>query len=119
MMRRTVDVLLAGAALIALAPLLLLIALLIWIREGRPVLFIQRRAGVGGVPFCMFKFRTMRVDAPDRPQPGELPGVAVGPPGRSAITYSRGMRPSPTLRSSGLGVSCTETRELGDAGPVG
>jgi lipopolysaccharide/colanic/teichoic acid biosynthesis glycosyltransferase len=63
MMRRIVDILLAGAALIALAPLLLLIAFLIWLQEGRPVLFIQRRAGLGGVPFRMFKFRTMRVDA--------------------------------------------------------
>jgi len=42
------------------APLLLLIGLMIWLSEGRPVLFRQRRVGHGGRVFLLYKFRTMR-----------------------------------------------------------
>lgn len=52
--------LLALLALIVLAPLLLLIAVLVFASVGRPVLFRQRRCGLSGVPFRMVKFRTMR-----------------------------------------------------------
>ena len=54
-------------AVVAAAPLLLLltavVALLVWIDSGRPVLFFQDRVGLGGRPFRMVKFRTMRHDA--------------------------------------------------------
>lgn len=53
------DRLLACAALLILAPLLLLIALLVRLRLGAPVLFRQRRPGYQGRPFIMLKFRTM------------------------------------------------------------
>lgn len=58
------DRLLATGALILLAPLLLLIALLVRIRLGAPVLFRQQRPGLHGRPFTMLKFRTM-TDARD------------------------------------------------------
>jgi lipopolysaccharide/colanic/teichoic acid biosynthesis glycosyltransferase len=63
LVKRTVDVVVAAVGLIALAPLLLLIALLIRLDSPGPVIFRQRRVGRGGMPFKMYKFRTMRANA--------------------------------------------------------
>jgi putative colanic acid biosysnthesis UDP-glucose lipid carrier transferase len=59
--KRALDILVAGSALLALAPLLLLIALAIRLSSRGPVLFRQSRTGLGGVPFSIVKFRTMSV----------------------------------------------------------
>jgi lipopolysaccharide/colanic/teichoic acid biosynthesis glycosyltransferase len=61
--KRAFDLVVAVAALILLGPLLLLVAGLLLVTEGRPVLFRQRRVGRYGQPFTMLKFRTMVVDA--------------------------------------------------------
>lgn len=58
-MKRLFDVLLSGAALILLAPLMLILAILIRLRLGAPVLFRQVRPGFDGRPFLMLKFRSM------------------------------------------------------------
>ena len=58
-----VDRLVAGVALVLLSPILLAIAALIWLDDGRPALLAQERAGRAGRPFRMFKFRTMVNDA--------------------------------------------------------
>jgi lipopolysaccharide/colanic/teichoic acid biosynthesis glycosyltransferase len=58
--KRSCDLILGLTALILSSPAILLIALLVLVREGRPVLFHQSRVGRGGLPFTMFKFRTMR-----------------------------------------------------------
>jgi lipopolysaccharide/colanic/teichoic acid biosynthesis glycosyltransferase len=58
--KRVLDVCLAAGGLVLLAPLLSLVALLVWLDDpGAPVLFRQRRCGRGGRPFEMLKFRTM------------------------------------------------------------
>jgi lipopolysaccharide/colanic/teichoic acid biosynthesis glycosyltransferase len=57
------DRLVAAALLAALAPLLLLLALLARFLGGSPLLYVQRRGGLYGRPFDMLKFRTMRVGA--------------------------------------------------------
>lgn len=64
------DILVAGALLIVLSPLLLAIALAVrWTSKG-PALFAQQRAGKDGRPFTLYKFRTMRLDAePFGPSP--------------------------------------------------
>lgn len=62
--KRLFDVALAIPGLIALAPLLGLLALLVRWRLGRPVLFRQTRPGLHGQPFELYKFRTM-TDARD------------------------------------------------------
>jgi exopolysaccharide biosynthesis polyprenyl glycosylphosphotransferase len=57
------DVLFAALALIALSPVLLLATLAIWVTMGRPIFFVQDRAGLYGRKFRMLKFRTMVQDA--------------------------------------------------------
>jgi lipopolysaccharide/colanic/teichoic acid biosynthesis glycosyltransferase len=61
--KRLMDIVGAAAALVLLAPVLGLVALGIMVAQGRPVLFRQPRAGLGGRPFLIAKFRTMRVGA--------------------------------------------------------
>ena len=58
--KRLFDLIVAGTALIVLAPLLALLALLVRAGMGAPVLFRQDRPGLHGVPFTLYKFRTMR-----------------------------------------------------------
>ena len=58
-MKRLFDVLLSGAAILVLSPLMLILALLVRLKLGRPVLFRQVRPGVDGIPFVMLKFRSM------------------------------------------------------------
>jgi lipopolysaccharide/colanic/teichoic acid biosynthesis glycosyltransferase len=53
------DWLIAVAALVALFPLLLALALAIAFAMGRPVVFRQKRIGLNGKPFRFVKFRTM------------------------------------------------------------
>ena len=58
-MKRAMDIVLAMAALLALAPLLLGAALAIALETGLPVLFRQTRVGLNGREFGMYKFRSM------------------------------------------------------------
>lgn len=78
---RGVDVLFAVIGLVLSAPLLFSIYLLILLLDGRPVLFRQKRIGKDGVPFTMFKFRTMREAYSDDGQPLP-PGERMTPLGR-------------------------------------
>jgi exopolysaccharide biosynthesis polyprenyl glycosylphosphotransferase len=66
LMKRAVDVVGAGVALVLAAPLMLAIAVAVRLDSPGPALFRQRRAGRGGVPFQMLKFRTMTADAEAR-----------------------------------------------------
>lgn len=63
MLKRVFDVIVSGAALIALAPLFPLVALAIRLDSRGPVIFSQLRAGAGGRPFRMHKLRTMMANA--------------------------------------------------------
>jgi polysaccharide biosynthesis protein PslA len=64
-LKRSLDLAIAGAALLALAPLMLLTALAIRLDSGGPILFVQPRLGRGNRLFPMYKFRSMRSDACD------------------------------------------------------
>jgi lipopolysaccharide/colanic/teichoic acid biosynthesis glycosyltransferase len=61
-LRRTLDVLCAAAATSILAPVMLIVAIAIWIESGGPILFSQLRLGQHGRPFRMYKFRKFRPD---------------------------------------------------------
>ncbi|SFE00783.1 WecB/TagA/CpsF family glycosyltransferase [Roseivivax sediminis] len=64
--RRALDLTLAGGALLLLLPVALLLAAAIRIDSRGPVLFCQTRIGKDGVPFRLYKFRSMHVDAEAR-----------------------------------------------------
>ncbi|WBA43071.1 sugar transferase [Hymenobacter canadensis] len=61
--KRLLDVVLAGAALLCLSPLLLLVAGLIKLESRGPVLYYSHRVGTGYKVFRFWKFRSMRPDA--------------------------------------------------------
>ena len=65
-MKRAFDTLVAGGALFVLSPLLLVVAVLIKLEDGGPVLFVQRRLGRGNQFFDMYKFRSMRTEKLDQ-----------------------------------------------------
>ena len=58
--KRILDILLSALALILLSPVLLVIALLVRVKLGSPVIFSQVRPGLHGRLFRLYKFRTMR-----------------------------------------------------------
>jgi sugar transferase EpsL len=64
-LKRAFDLVVGSLALAALSPVLALIAVAVRIDLGSPVLFRQIRPGLGGQPFLMAKFRTMREVASD------------------------------------------------------
>lgn len=57
--KRIADLLMAGTGLIVLLPLLLVVSATVFLTMGAPVLFTQKRIGLHGKPFCLYKFRTM------------------------------------------------------------
>lgn len=71
MSKRLFDIVASVAGLIVLSPVIMLVAYLIRKRLGSPILFRQVRPGLGGKPFEMVKFRTMRdaLDANGNPLP--------------------------------------------------
>jgi exopolysaccharide biosynthesis polyprenyl glycosylphosphotransferase len=62
-LKRMVDIAFASLAVLLFAPVFVLVAVLIYVANGRPILFAQTRVGAGEKPFKMLKFRTMVRDA--------------------------------------------------------
>jgi lipopolysaccharide/colanic/teichoic acid biosynthesis glycosyltransferase len=65
--KRVTDICLAGVALTVLAPVIGLVGLLVWVRDGRPVIYVQTRPGIQERPFSLLKFRTMHQAEPGVP----------------------------------------------------
>jgi lipopolysaccharide/colanic/teichoic acid biosynthesis glycosyltransferase len=86
--KRIIDVVGATALLLIAAPVVLAVALAVWLGSEGPVLFRQRRVGRGGVEFEVLKFRTMHRDAERQLQASAelhrryLAGGCKLPPGR-------------------------------------
>lgn len=57
--KRALDICCSLAALVVLSPLLLVVGLLIRLKLGSPVFFLQERIGKNEVPFILYKFRSM------------------------------------------------------------
>ena len=64
--KRSIDIASAVIGLVLLATLFLLVAIAIRVDSRGPVIFRQRRVGLNGREFNMYKFRSMAVDAEDR-----------------------------------------------------
>jgi len=58
--KRLLDLLLTVPGVLLISPLLVLLAGLVWLVHGPPVLFLHVRPGLKGEPFTLLKFRTMR-----------------------------------------------------------
>ena len=79
-LKRTMDIVLSLIGIVLSSPLMLLTALAILIQDGAPVIHKQTRLTMGGKEFCVYKFRSMIVDA-------EKDGVArLAKAGDSRIT---------------------------------
>ena len=68
------DVLVSVLLLVITSPLMLLAALLIWLEDRGPVVYVQQRSGWLGRSFEVFKLRTMRVAPPGAPPSWTVPG---------------------------------------------
>ena len=69
--KRAMDLVLGGALLLASLPVQLVVACVIRIRMGAPVLFRQERTGRYGHPFVLMKFRSMRLPDPAAGNPDD------------------------------------------------
>ncbi|MFN2471670.1 MAG: sugar transferase [Gaiellaceae bacterium] len=76
LVKRAGDRVLAAAGLVVLSPVLVGISAWVYLESGAPVLFRQARAGVGGRPFTMLKFRTM---VPNAVELGRELGLSADP----------------------------------------
>ena len=67
--KRAFDIIVASCGLLLVAPLLPVLAILVW-RTNGPIIYRQTRLGEGGRPFTVYKFRTMvsEAEASGRPQ---------------------------------------------------
>ena len=64
--KRIIDILLSGLAIIILSPLLLILCIAIKLDSPGPIFFAQERIGLGNKPFKMYKFRSMGVQDPKK-----------------------------------------------------
>ena len=78
-LKRVVDLVVSGLAIIVLAPFLAAVALLVKLTSRGPVFFVQQRVGRGGEPFRMIKFRSMYVDAHDHRDEHLVDNIHDGP----------------------------------------
>jgi len=64
--KRPFDFIFSLIAIIILSPVIGIIAVLVWVKLGRPVIFKQPRPGLGEKIFTLYKFRTMTDEADER-----------------------------------------------------
>lgn len=65
MMKRCIDIVISLLGIIILSPIFLITAILIKLESKGPIIFKQLRAGKNSEPFYIYKFRSMRINAPN------------------------------------------------------
>jgi hypothetical protein len=113
--KRAFDVAVAGAALLCLAPVLAGVAIAVRVALGTPVIFRHERPGLGGRPFTMYKFRTMREPRRGKTPTARMPigsrrSGAVSEEPASTSCRSCGTCSAATCRSSARGRCSPATR---------
>ena len=103
-MKAVLDYTVAFCGLLALSPVLLIVALLVKVDSPGPVLYRRRVLGRGGKPFDAFKFRTMVVDADAR--------LAADPELRQTFEESYKLRRDPRVTRLGRFLRRTSLDEL-------
>ena len=88
--KRVFDFLLGSVALVLMVPILLVLAIAVYLESGRPIIFSQRRVGENGRIFTMYKLRTMVSNAESRQedalQQGAEPSEVYKPHGDPRVT---------------------------------
>ncbi|MEF9991800.1 MAG: sugar transferase [Peptostreptococcaceae bacterium] len=64
--KRLIDILMSLLGIIILSPIFLITAIIIKLESKGPIIFRQLRAGKNSEPFYIYKFRSMRIDAPNK-----------------------------------------------------
>ncbi len=77
MAKRLFDIIVVSLVLLLVSPLMLLGAVGVWLGSKGPILYRATRAGVGGAPFTMYKFRSMHI--------GSDAGSAITAPGDARV----------------------------------
>ena len=62
MIKRIFDIVLGATMLVTLSPIILSVAVLVRLRLGGPIFFVQERSGKDGIRFAMVKFRSMTTE---------------------------------------------------------
>ena len=63
--KRIFDIVVSIIGIIVLSPVILIVSILIKVQSNGPIIFKQLRAGKNSAPFYIYKFRSMRIDAPN------------------------------------------------------
>jgi exopolysaccharide production protein ExoY len=105
---RATDVVISAAALVFLAPLMLLIAAIVYLSDPGPIFFGHRRLGRGGRVFRCWKFRSMVVDAQE--QLARL--LASDPEARAEWERDHKLRQDPRITRIGSFIRRTSIDEL-------
>lgn len=88
--KRVFDLIIGSASLVLMAPVLLMLAVAVYLESGRPIIFSQRRVGENGRMFTMHKLRTMVPNAESRQeaalQEGAEPSEIYKPHGDPRVT---------------------------------
>jgi lipopolysaccharide/colanic/teichoic acid biosynthesis glycosyltransferase len=108
-LKRAIDITLVLLSLPFTLPMGLLIALIILIEDGRPILFAQKRTGYGGQVFKMYKFRSMIPNAEARM--AEL-GVSVNERGETVDENGNKLENDPRITRIGKILRKTSLDEL-------
>jgi lipopolysaccharide/colanic/teichoic acid biosynthesis glycosyltransferase len=114
-LKRGLDIVGAVAALILLSPVLLLTAAAIAFGSPGPVIFKQKRLGLGGVPFTFYKFRSMRTGADDRVHREFVTSLIKGEPRAEAPASTAArykLRTDPRITPVGRLIRKTSVDEL-------
>lgn len=77
--KRAMDIVISGLAIVVSSPFLLVVAILIKLTSSGPVIFKQERVSLNGRKFLLYKFRTMYKDAPEKQSELEALNEIEGP----------------------------------------